>query len=62
MAAQRPQVLKGPPQQDDEETPEESDHGGGEESPPHPLASGVTGHIIGVGDDHIHVPNRGRSR
>lgn len=63
VAAHRPQVLESSPQQDDEETPEESDHGGGEESPPHPLAvHGVTGHVRGVGDDHIHLPNRGRTR
>lgn len=63
VAAHPPQVLESPPQQDDEETPKESYHGGGEESPPHPLAvHRVTGHVGGVRDDHIHLPNRGRTR
>lgn len=45
MAADRPQVLKGPPQEDDEETPEERHHGRGEESPPHALTIVITGYF-----------------
>ncbi len=60
MAADLPQVVKGPPHKDDEETPEERHHGWGEESPPHALTIVVTGYVWRERDDQVHLRYRDR--